>query len=620
MERVFLDVLDAIEEGLIILDRKGIIKTYNRSAKEITGLTLPHAHPHPEGKLEPGDLVILADNRMGYDDGDLQVEDLEHIGVTFPDRSPSTGDAVIAVGTYGMTKRSSERGSEQGRCKYWKNRITYQHMSFHQTVRAHTIHAVIDTQEKQIVITVDDMPYALPFSLAVGHMVVLSPSGALKFYQARGYGIRSESIAELLSGKPFRAKGPGADGMDVIGMPLDRIFDSGPLTEHLRAYLSGKRAPFTNDFYEIYKRPTLCSILPLAGSTDSLLKILDISNIEALIDERNQLIMTIEARHKNDATKYEAGGRWQSEGIIGYSPAMQRVQYLVEKAAATKSTVLITGESGTGKTFIAREIHALSPSPHAPFISVNCTAIPHTLFESELFGYERGAFTGAERTGKPGLFELAETGTLFLDEIGELPLDMQVKLLHVLQNKSFYRVGATTPTHVDVRVIAATNKDLNKEMARKRFRKDLYYRLNSFPIEMPPLRERKSDLYTLIHTLMTRLSLELGTPPKRISGKALDLLISYHWPGNIRELEHALELAINISDGEWIDEEDLNLSEYTPNEPSLKAHMAAEEKNYIESILSRHPNDLKSVLSELGISKTTLYDKMKRHGIRLKKS
>jgi Nif-specific regulatory protein len=230
---------------------------------------------------------------------------------------------------------------------------------------------------------------------------------------------------------------------------------------------------------------------------------------------------------------------------------MRQLYEEMSRVAGTNTTVLIRGESGTGKELIAQAIHYHSPRAKKSFIKVNCAALPETLVESELFGHERGAFTGAENR-KKGRFELANAGTLFLDEIGELSPAIQVKLLRVLQEREFERVGGTEPVKVDVRVIAATNRDLEKALAEANFREDLYYRLNVFPIFIPPLRARKSDVLPLADHFAAKYAHQHGKSIKRISTAAIDLLSSYHWPGNVRELENTIERAVLMADGEVI--------------------------------------------------------------------
>ncbi len=249
----------------------------------------------------------------------------------------------------------------------------------------------------------------------------------------------------------------------------------------------------------------------------------------------------------------DATGRFQ---IIGNSPRMRDIYAIIEKVAATPSTVLITGESGTGKELVASAVHENSPRAEKPFIKVNCAAIPKDLMESEFFGYEQGAFTGAV-SSKPGRFELADGGTLFLDEIAEIPSAMQVKLLRALQEGELERVGGVKTKHVDVRVVAATNRDLQSEIAAGRFREDLYYRLNVVPVTLPALRERKDDIPLLVRAFIDKYNKRLGRAVREATPSALEALAAYHWPGNIRELENVIERTVLFCESDVIDAEDL---------------------------------------------------------------
>jgi transcriptional regulator with GAF, ATPase, and Fis domain len=246
-----------------------------------------------------------------------------------------------------------------------------------------------------------------------------------------------------------------------------------------------------------------------------------------------------------DERRTEAMG----EEIVGASPALRAVLALVAKVAPTESTVLINGETGTGKELIARAIHQGSPRARRPLVSVNCAAIPASLIAAELFGHERGAFTGAVQR-RPGRFELAAGGTLFLDEVGELPMETQIALLRVLQERTFERVGGTTAIRADVRVVAATNRDLGAAIAAGTFRSDLYYRLNVFPIELPPLRDRREDIRALVEVFVERYARRARKTIRRISTRTLDLLEAYSWPGNIRELQNVIERSVIMSESE----------------------------------------------------------------------
>ncbi|HYH40378.1 MAG TPA: sigma 54-interacting transcriptional regulator, partial [Burkholderiales bacterium] len=253
----------------------------------------------------------------------------------------------------------------------------------------------------------------------------------------------------------------------------------------------------------------------------------------------------------NAHLKQELRERYDFAGIVGNSGPMQRVYEQVAQVARTNTTVLLRGESGTGKELIASAIHYNSSRAKKPFVKVSCGALPDTLIESELFGYEKGAFTGADAR-KKGRFELAEGGTLFLDEIGDVQLSTQVKLLRVLQEREFERLGGHETLKADVRLIAATNKDLERAIEKGSFREDLFYRLNVFPIFIPPLRERKPDVLLLADHFLQRFSAEHGRDIRRLATPAIDMLTSYHWPGNARELQNVIERAVLVCDGHVI--------------------------------------------------------------------
>ncbi len=242
--------------------------------------------------------------------------------------------------------------------------------------------------------------------------------------------------------------------------------------------------------------------------------------------------------------------------MIGESPQIKELVKIIDKVAASDSTVLITGESGTGKELVAKEIHRRSRRHSNAFVPINCGAIPKELLESELFGYEKGAFTGANRT-KPGRFELANGGTVFLDEIGDMSPDLQVKVLRVLQERAFERVGGIKEIHVDVRIVAATNRDLERAVKEGRFREDLYYRLNVIPIRVPPLRERRGDIPLLIHHFNTLFAERAGMAPLEIDELAMEAFMAYSWPGNVRELENLVERLMVLTEGNRISLSDL---------------------------------------------------------------
>jgi len=299
-----------------------------------------------------------------------------------------------------------------------------------------------------------------------------------------------------------------------------------------------------------------------AGASDYVLKPFSLEEIKLIVGKEldvNRL------REENRSLREALGRRYEFKNIIAHSAKMQEVLATVDRVAPTNSTVLLGGESGVGKDLIARAIHEHSRRASGPFVKINCTAIPENLLESELFGYEKGAFTGAVNS-KPGKFELADKGTIFLDEIGDVPGSIQVKLLRVLQDREFERLGGTKTLKVDVRVVAATNQDLRAALEEGTFREDLYYRLNVVPISIPPLRERKEDIPYLVDHFIERFAKESGKPIRGITPAAQKLMMEFHWPGNVREVENIIERAVALLAGDMLDSGDIRL-DYSPAKP-----------------------------------------------------
>lgn len=325
-------------------------------------------------------------------------------------------------------------------------------------------------------------------------------------------------------------------------------------------------------------------------------------------------VLVLEDRQAaNEASKQGAGATF--EGIIGRSKAMRRVFQIIDQVAPTDVTVLLTGESGTGKELAARAIHARSSRRHGPFQAINCAALPDTLLESELFGHVRGAFTGAERN-RAGSVETAEGGSLFLDEVGEMSLSLQAKLLRFLQEREYQRVGDSQTRSSDVRLLAATNRDLKEEVATNRFREDLYYRIRVIPIEMPPLRDRTDDIPILATRLLSSLAKARGRPELILSPAAMQHMVSYHWPGNVRELINTLEYAIALSPGRRVRAVDLppELSGKTRRYSASKAS-PEEEADRIRDALKAHNGNRSRTARYLGMDRVTLYRKMKKFGL-----
>ena len=299
----------------------------------------------------------------------------------------------------------------------------------------------------------------------------------------------------------------------------------------------------------------------------------------------------------------------------GESPAMQRLRLLVEKVAVTDANILITGENGTGKEMLAREIHAISPRHKQDMVSVDMGAVTESLFESELFGHVKGAFTDAH-ADRPGKFEVADHSTLFLDEIGNLPYHLQAKLLTAIQRRSIVRVGSNTPVPVDIRLICATNRNLSEMVDKGEFREDLLYRINTIHLEIPALRERQEDIIPLAERFITRFCKQYGKPALRLDNAAREKLMLHPWSGNIRELEHAIEKAVIICDGAFLSAGLFQLQRRN-EAPEMPAASTLEdmEKQMIRRTLDKCGGNLSAVASQLGITRQTLYNKMKKYGL-----
>ncbi|HEV2387997.1 MAG TPA: sigma-54 dependent transcriptional regulator [Candidatus Acidoferrales bacterium] len=350
-----------------------------------------------------------------------------------------------------------------------------------------------------------------------------------------------------------------------------------------------------------------------AGAADFAARPFDEADLRAKLERVARAVaLGRENRVLREQLSVGAGFR----GLVGASSKMQAVYQLVEKAGRSQSPVLIQGETGTGKELVARSIHFLGPRKNGPFVPVDCTALVPTLVESELFGFVKGAFTGAVQS-KRGLIEAASSGTLFLDEIGEFPLEMQPKLLRVLQEKQVRPVGATASAEVDVRVLAATNRNLQEEVDRGRFRQDLFFRLNVVPIRLPPLRERKSDIPLIVtHFLERYATAERPTPV--VAEDAMARLVAYDWPGNVRELENAIARALALNSGPVIRIEDLptNLQAGAPARLPLEEEvltLTELERRAIYRALRQSGGDKLAAARLLGIGKTTLYRKLKQY-------
>lgn len=414
----------------------------------------------------------------------------------------------------------------------------------------------------------------------------------------------------------------GYDDKEIIGLPVKQIIPNSKLPVVLE---SGKA--IWGDVFCYLGHTSICNRWPLMKD-GKIIGAVSYSVFDRLKESDNLFESLQELRgqldYYRDKLKMYSGARYTLADIVGTSDGVVELHKAILRAGCTDSTVLIQGETGTGKELVAHSLHQESLRTHHPFIKLNCAAMPYDLIESELFGYEEGAFTGARKTGKKGKFELANKGTLFLDEVSQLTMPAQAKLLRALQEKEIERVGGTTPVSVNVRIVAASNDDLEAMVKQGTFRSDLFYRLNVVPIKIPPLRERMSDIPALVKKFVEKYGEQAGLGPVEVSPEALDLLQGYGWPGNIRELENAVERAVglcrtgllDISHFEWLMPKIQKPFRIANTQDPIKEAKDAAERNVILKILHETGGNITKAAEVLHMDRSLLYQKMRRLGIK----
>jgi len=418
----------------------------------------------------------------------------------------------------------------------------------------------------------------------------------------------------------------GIKEKDVLGKHVDEVIDNTRLHIVIK---TGKKE--INEIQKIQGKDMIATRIPIIkngkviGAIGSVV-FKDVRELKPLIQKIEIFEKTFN-KYKGEIRKMHEA-TYSFDHIITQNKRMEHLKELAKRAAESNSTVLIQGESGTGKEYFAHAIHKASLRRYGSFVRINCAAIPRELLEAELFGYEEGAFTGARKEGKLGKLEIANGGTVLLDEIGSMPLEMQAKLLRVLEEREFERIGGTERISLDIRVIASTNEELEEAIAKGKFRQDLYYRLNVIRLNIPPLRERLDDVPLLARYMVKDLANKLGIAPKEIAYETMDILQNYDWPGNVRELRNVIESALNLAKGSMIYPE--NLPEYmikkakgkteTPQESTLLKDIVAEAeiKAIREALITTNGNRTEAA-KKLGIHRTALYKKIAAYGLDIRR-
>lgn len=604
---ILQSIMESSSQAMFVLDTEGNITHINQNAKKQFGL-VNHCHAaHAAGCLSDGDIVILADTFLGDDDGSLQPRELSAMGVR--DKKIQTGDAVLAVGLYRVP-------GSCGVYKYLRSRDITDQFSLETEFEGFAIRISIGGQEREAKVTVDGEAYPLPYFMSIAQLVAIdSRTRKVKFWEEKGYSARKESVGNLFRGAGFAAKSPESE-INVVGYHYQNFFEGRAFDEDIRRVMTGQANRYDDREYEVNGYALVASMLPVMDGEKVAGVIVRFRNVEYMKDtilERNTAIRSAERKYRESERLNFLDESNAFSSLFGNSTAMASVKRRAFKLSQLDCNMLITGESGTGKSFLADAV-CRAQRRKGPFVTVDCSTITPTLFESEMFGYVGGAFTGANPKGKAGFFEEANGGTIFLDEIGEIPLNIQSKLLNVIQNKVFCRVGSTKQVPVDVRILAATNRNLKQEVATGRFRQDLYYRLSAFTIELPPLRNCREDIYFIIENLMEKIRQNYGMPEKCLSGEAFSKLLHYDWPGNIRELENVLESAVVLSDTDIIYGEHIHL-EGAPVQMTLRERLKEEERKIIQESLQQNRGNRAQTMKDLGLSKTVFYGKLREYSI-----
>lgn len=566
-EEFMTALLSAMHNGVIAIDRAGVITVFNQAAEAITGIPRHEAVGRPLQEVVPqtGMLEVLATGQpvVGYRQRFGQA-------TIITNRTPIIGSDGQVRGVIGVFQDVTEM---QAIAEQLEN---------------------VQALQKTLETVVEN---------GFNGVVMVDAAGVITMI--------NEAYCRFL----------GVERAAAIGQHVTKVIEN----TRMHIVVKTGRAEIC-EVQRIGSHDVVVSRVPIVqhGQVTAAVGIMLFQNVCDLVALANKLNrLQRETEYYKEELRRVRGAKYNLDNIMGVSSSLQAVKELARRAARTNSTVLILGESGTGKELFAHAIHDLSARRCEPFIRLNCAAIPENLLEAELFGYENGAFTGARKGGKPGKFELAHRGTLFLDEIADMSWQMQAKLLRILQEREVDRLGGSQPVKVDVRFIAATNKDLPRLVAEGRFRQDLYYRLNVITMTIPPLRNRLEDVEIIGRHILRRLGNEAGVQVRQVKPVVWRLLRDYHWPGNVRELENVLERAVNMIDGDVLDVVHLPLYLRPTNQAAAPSDGATviiqaradAERRAIKAALAAAGGNKAHAARLLGINRSWLYRKLQRYDL-----
>ncbi len=587
---ILQSVMDASSHAMFTMDRNGRVTHINRQAKERFGLFNHSSQSHPAGKLATGDMVIMATSAMGADDGNLSPEDLRTLNIDPCKVHP--GDRIVAIGVFNepaykpvyKVLRHGEGGS----------------------LRLDTVYqgvpVKVSIEPGMASVTVCGAEYSIRYFRSICQMVVVGRSSRrVRFWEENGYSARREGIGNLLRGGSFVAKSPDTE-MVVAGYYFRDFFEGQLFEEHVRQVLNGETEKYEHQEYEINGFALTASILPIqsGGSQPDgvIVKFRSIADIRTTILERNAAIQSAERQFRQSNDLFRAGDNVFSS-LLGSGSTMAAARQYACKLARLDCTVFITGESGTGKTEVANAIRQLQPR-QGPFLTLYCATLDPDRADQALF------------LSNDAVFRRADGGTVLLEEVGELPPSAQLRLVEFLRDRTIYLPDSGDLIQADVRVFATSSQNLKELVGTGRFRSDLYYRLSAFRVELPPLRSCRGDIPVLINDLMEQIRQRYNMPEKYLSGEAFSQLLSYDWPGNIREMESVLERAVSLSESDIIYPEHIWQETPAP-QTTLHQQLKSAERRILEQALLQCGGDKQKAMKLLDVSRTTFYDKLKEH-------